>query len=84
MKSFSKFSMSTSISVYDRILSKLTQELSPIKVDVINESYKHNVPEGSETHFKVLIVSHKFEDKKPIDRHRLVNQILSQEFPFKL
>ena len=29
---------------------------------VINESYMHNVPKGSETHFKVVVVSGKFEE----------------------
>ncbi len=32
----------------------------------------HNVPKGSETHFKVLVVSQQFSDKKLIDRHRFV------------
>lgn len=39
----------------------LTEKLEPIHLEVVNESYMHNVPKGSETHFKVLVVSHKFE-----------------------
>uniref|UniRef100_A0A7S2XHK7 BolA-like protein n=1 Tax=Lotharella oceanica TaxID=641309 RepID=A0A7S2XHK7_9EUKA len=37
------------------------------------------VPKGSETHFKVVVVSEKFNEVKHIDRHRLVNKALSQE-----
>lgn len=28
------------------------EELSPVHLEVVNESYMHNVPKGSETHFK--------------------------------
>jgi BolA protein len=61
------------------INSKLTSSLSPTHIDVINESYKHNVAKGSESHFKVVIVSNEFEGKSPILRHRLVNTILKEE-----
>ncbi len=40
----------------------------------------HNVPPGSETHFKVVVVSDKFKEiKTPIQRHRSVNDILKEE-----
>ena len=39
----------------------------------------HNVPRGSETHFKVVIVSEQFRDTKLIARHRMVNESLSEE-----
>ena len=39
----------------------------------------HNVPKGSETHFKVLIVSEKFVGKPLINRHREVNTVLAEE-----
>ena len=29
---------------------------------MINESYMHNVPKGSETHFKVVVVSPEFNE----------------------
>lgn len=44
------------------IRSKLTVHLNPIFVDVINESYMHNVPKGAETHFKVVVVSDQFNN----------------------
>lgn len=43
------------------ITQALTENLSPVHLEVINESYMHNVPKGSETHFKVLVVSSRFE-----------------------
>ena len=48
-------------------------------LEIINESYMHNVPKGSETHFKVVIVSDKFVDTKLIARHRMVNESLESE-----
>jgi stress-induced morphogen len=36
-------------------------------------------PTGSETHFKVIIVSSQFESKTPIAKHRLVNNALKEE-----
>ena len=39
----------------------------------------HNVPPGSESHFKVVIVSDEFEGKRLIMRHRAVNTVLSEE-----
>jgi BolA protein len=38
------------------------------------------VPEGAESHFKVVIVSSAFEGKKLVARHRLLNGILAKTF----
>ncbi len=32
---------------------KLTESFGPSHLEIINESYMHSVPKGSETHFKV-------------------------------
>ena len=61
------------------IQGKLSAKFSPHHLEIINESYMHNVPRGSETHFKVLIVSEQFRDTKLIARHRMVNESLSEE-----
>ena len=45
-------------------------EVSPL--EVINESHGHNVPAGSETHFKVVIVSPAFAGLSPVKRHQAV------------
>ena len=39
----------------------------------------HNVPDGSETHFKVVIVAAAFEGERLIARHRRVNAALAEE-----
>lgn len=58
--------------MYSRISQKLTTSLTPTHLEVFNESHMHSVPPNSETHFKVVVVSEIFEDKKLLDRHRLV------------
>jgi BolA family transcriptional regulator, general stress-responsive regulator len=61
------------------IQSKLEQAFSPEFLQVENESYMHNVPAGSESHFKVSIASDRFEGLMLIKRHRLVNEALAAE-----
>ncbi|XP_026671182.1 DNA-binding transcriptional regulator BolA isoform X4 [Ceratina calcarata] len=58
---------------------KLEESLNPLVLQIINESYMHNVPSGSETHFKIVVVSELFEDKSLIKRHRMINQLLESE-----
>ena len=65
--------------VQRRIEEKLTAELAPSLLVVDNESKKHSVPPGSETHFKVTIVSSAFEGLGRVARHRLVHGILKDE-----
>lgn len=42
---------------------KLNTAFNPIYLQVTNESYMHNVAPGSESHFKVVIVSESFEEQ---------------------
>ena len=67
------------MSVQETIYAKLQQELAPLHLEVINESSMHNVPEGSESHFKVVVVSERFEGEKLLARHRIINRVLSAE-----
>ena len=62
------------------ITRKIRDALSPAHLEVVNESGMHSVPKGSETHFKVLVVSPAFEGLGPVDRHRKVNALLAPEF----
>ncbi|MCW8834644.1 MAG: transcriptional regulator BolA [Colwellia sp.] len=66
------------------IEEKLLSAFSPLHLDVVNESNNHNVPPGSESHFKVTIVSKDFEDERLIKRHRAVNSVLSEELADKI
>ena len=61
------------------IEQKLTAGLTPALLEVINESSMHSVPVGSETHFKVVIVSDAFEGKALVERHRMVYGVLGDE-----
>jgi len=61
------------------IETKLSTAFSPKFLEVANESHMHNVAPGSESHFKVTIVSDGFNDLMLIKRHRLVNSILEAE-----
>jgi len=67
------------MTMQDTITRKLAAAFSPEHLEVINESHMHNVPEGSESHFKVVIVSDSFKDKMLVARHRLVNNVLKDE-----
>lgn len=55
----------------------LAAAFDPTHLEVVNESFQHNVPPGSETHFKVLVVSPRFEGVKVLERHRMVNDALA-------
>ncbi|PSC70779.1 bola [Micractinium conductrix] len=65
---------------------KLTEALQPVSLSIQNDSHKHaghsGNPSGApdaETHFKVDVVSAAFEGKNPVQRHRLVYQLLAAE-----
>jgi len=61
------------------IIKKLEQAFSPNHLQVINESASHNVPEGSESHFKVVLVSQNFEGQSAVKRHQSVYAVLAAE-----
>ena len=67
------------MSLQQQIKQKLTDALPCAHLEVINESGKHNVPAGSESHFKVVVVSDEFVGLKLVARHRVINRILAQE-----
>lgn len=67
------------MTIQQSIERKLQAGFSPVHLEVVNESFMHNVPEGAESHFKVVIVSDEFGGKRLIGRHRAVNQILADE-----
>lgn len=67
------------MNIQQTITKKLQEEFHPEHLEVINESSMHNVPEGSESHFKVVIVTDEFKEKMLLARHRLVNKVLEDE-----
>lgn len=65
--------------VENTIRIKLTDAFKPECLEVHNESHMHAVPPGSESHFRVLVVSSQFEGLPLIKCHRLVNEALKEE-----
>jgi BolA protein len=67
----------------DRITRKLTETFAPQSLNVLDESHKHEGHAGhrpgGQTHFRVYIVSEAFKGKTRIERHRMINDSLSDE-----
>lgn len=66
------------MAVENEIVQKLTA-LQPTHLEVINESHMHSVPENSETHFKVVLVSEVFEGLRAVKRHQKIYGVLADE-----
>jgi BolA protein len=67
------------MTIQETIEKKLKQNFPFVFLDLINESPQHNVPPGSESHFKLVIVSPAFIDQTRVKRHQMIYQVLSQE-----
>jgi len=65
--------------VQTEIEKKLEAGLTPHVCLVENESQNHNVPPGSESHFKLTLVSDVFDGKMLVARHKMIYQILADE-----
>jgi BolA protein len=67
----------------DLITKKLTEAFAPQSLKVLDESHQHKGHaghrEGGETHYRVYIVSEAFKGKSRLERHRMINQLLSAE-----
>ena len=72
------------MTVQSDIETKLAQNINAKHLEVINESSNHNVPPGSESHFKVVLVSPDFDGKNLLARHRMVNAVLAEELQGKI
>lgn len=68
----------------ERMELRLREELRPLFLSVEDESSQHHVPKGMETHFKVVAVSSTFTGLSRVQRHRLVNQLLQEEWDLGL
>jgi BolA protein len=67
----------------DIITEKLTEAFTPQSLRVEDESHRHEGHAGhrpgGQTHFRVYIVSESFKGKTRLERHRMINTILSGE-----
>lgn len=62
----------------DRIREALAS-LAPVHLEVLDESHMHSVPEGAESHFKLVVVSEQFRGQGRVQRQRAVNGLLKGE-----
>ena len=67
------------MTVQQSIETKIAAALAPSHLEVVNESHMHSVPPGSESHFRVVVVSDRFEGLPLVRRHQTVNRILERE-----
>jgi BolA family transcriptional regulator, general stress-responsive regulator len=67
------------VSMQRTIETKISAALKPSHLEVLNESHMHSVPPGSESHFKLVIVSNAFDDLSLVQRHQKVNRVLADE-----
>jgi BolA protein len=67
------------MSMQSTIEEKLANNIHALHLEVVNESNNHNVPPGSESHFKVVLVSNAFQGQSLIARHRTINKLLEDE-----
>ncbi len=67
----------------DVISTKLTAAFAPQSLNVVDESHQHEGHAGhrpgGQTHFRIYIVSDAFKGKTRIERHRMINGILSDD-----
>ena len=73
----------TPVKVADRIRAKLMDALTPVSLDIVDESHKHKghagYREGGESHFHVTVVSAAFEGQNRVARQRAVYGALAEE-----
>ena len=71
------------MSVAEIIKTKISERLSPIVLEVADESHLHvghaGAREGGESHFRIRVVSDRFEGLSRVARQRLINDVLKAE-----
>ena len=61
-----------------KIINSLNENFKLASLKIVNESFMHNVPKGSESHFKIVIVSDNFIKKSLIQRHKEIYKALGE------
>jgi BolA protein len=61
------------------VTDKLVGQFESEVLQVTNESYMHSVPAGSETHFKVVLVTDQFAGQRQVQRHQAIYAVLAEE-----
>ena len=59
-------------------INKIIEECyTPSYIELVNESFMHNVPKDSESHFKLTIVSDIFKNMTLVQRHKHIYSSLN-------
>ncbi len=66
------------MSLEEKISLKVKANLTPLHFEIDNESHKH-AHDSENSHFKLLVVSDKFEGMSRVARQRLVFDLLQDE-----
>ncbi|SGZ49185.1 CIC11C00000004369 [Sungouiella intermedia] len=76
--------------IEELIIAKITSALNPTYLKIANDSHKHShhkpmqtASNVRESHFRIEVVSDNFEGKNMPSRHRVVYQLLNDEFENK-
>jgi len=64
------------MSTAQQLQTRLEEAFAPAHMALTDESYKHNVPPGAESHFNLVIASDAFEGKPLLQRERAVHKAL--------
>ncbi len=61
------------------IHQRLTEQFQPLHLEIENESHQHS-GDGSETHYRVLLASEKFQNLNRVERQRAVYALFDDQF----
>lgn len=65
------------MTAFELIVSQLNVSFEVENLFLENESFMHNVPPNSETHFKLVIVSNDFVELTNVKRHQAIYNALN-------
>ena len=63
--------------IESQIINTLSSSMNLSSFKIINESFMHNVPHGSESHFKIVVVTDDFNNIPILQRHKLIYKNLN-------
>ena len=63
------------MSKQQELATKLSAEFEPHFLQVENESHMHSSGKGEDSHFKIVLVSAKFDGLRQVARHRHAEQV---------
>ena len=75
------------ISIYDEIKKKITKEINPDNIILIDNSHlhkKHKSFDLNKFHFKIIIESKKLKKMNKIEAHKKIFSILKEEMKNKI